>query len=214
MTMKSDADLLKDLAGAVEPLPIDEQTTEGAGKDPLEIKEPVAPSPVKSMDAKHSTKVGGKGFAVTVRGEYYAPADVAGKKVKRPYSVTVNLPHLTGALSLIKNHLLLPAIKAKHPEALGFHTHEIEKAVPLSPETSESSNIQYMSMDRLRRYVEDHNVPVEVADYSDVVDLRSAVVDYTLNPKGFEEREKLRQAERKQKAELAALNPGLVAPAN
>ena len=55
----------------------------------------------------------------------------------------------------------------------------------------------------------DHNVPLNPSEYSDVVVLRSAVIDYTLNPKGFEAREKIKQDERKIDAELAALNPDL-----
>jgi hypothetical protein len=175
--------------------------------DPLEV--PVAPSahPVKVLDAIHATKAGGKGFAVTVRGDYYAAsAENQGKKVKRPYEVTINLPSLDSALSVIKNKILDKTILRKHKDSLGARTHEIVSAVPLSHETQESNNLQFMNRDRLERYVLDHSVPLDASQYEDVVVLRNAVVDFTLNPKGFEEREAVKQADRKLEAELNALN--------
>lgn len=215
MTVPSQDALMKELAGAaggelIDPLELDPALT----NDPLETKPVAAPSATAALNAEHSTKAGGKGFAVTVQGEYYAPAqDAPGKKIKKPYKVTINLPSLDSALSIIKNKLINAAIKRAYPESLGERTCEIVSAIPLSPSTQESNHLQFMNRPRLERYVVDHGVPLKPEDYDDVVVLRNAVIDFTLNPKGFEAREAAKQADRKIEAELAEMNPGLAAEA-
>ena len=215
MVSSQDA-LMAELAGdasasitSVDPLGLDT-------KDPLEVVPPPAPAkPIAAkLDSLHATRVGGKGYAVTVRGDYYAPAvDFPGKKVKKPYQVTVNLPSLDAAMSVIKHKLLDAAVRRKHADFIGVRTHEIVGAVPLSAETAESNHLQFMNRERLTSYIRDHAVPLDSASYPDVVVLRSAVIDYTLNPAGFEKREAARQAERRASDELAALNPELSAVA-
>lgn len=206
--MQPDA-LLDALAGQADPLALDAQDP-GLSEDPLEVKEPAAPNPIKAMDAKFSTRAGGKGYAVEVAGDYYAMSEERKGKVKKPYSIVVNLASLDAAMSVIKKNLLERAIRAKYPDYVGVHTHHIVKATPLSPETPESSNLQFMPRERLERYIADHRVPVDPANYKDVVVLRETVVDYTLNPVGFEAREAEKQKKRAEQAELAALNPDLI----
>ena len=205
--------LLKELAGDIVGVQLIDPMVLAPKEDPLEVKEPVKGPEVGRLNATHSTKAGGKGFALTVRGEYFAPAaDGQGKKTKKNYEVVVNLPSLDAAMSVLKNKILDRVIKKQHPDAIHHRTLEIVQAVPLSPATTESSNLQYMNMDRLVRYVQDHGVPIDVKDYEDVVILRNTVIDFTLNPGGFEDREKLRQDDRKMTAEIEALNdavPGL-----
>lgn len=179
-------------------------------KDPLEVAAPVKKPIVAQMDAKHSTTVGGKGYTVTVQGEYFASSpEFPNKKVSRNYSVKLNLPSLDRALSIIKNKMLGPKLQSIYKDYISFRTHEIVEARPLSPETPESTNLAYMSREKLLQYVKENNVPVDVADevYTDVVLLRSAVVDYVLNPKGFEEREARRIVDHKETLELRKMNP-------
>ncbi len=180
-------------------------------EDPLETNPAkAAPSHVQKSDAKHATRNGGRGYAVTVAGQYYAPAETSmGRKVTKPYEITVNVPKLEGALSVIKNELLAPAIKRKHPDYLGYRTYNVIGARPLNAETPESSNLAFMTRAQLEAYASSNRVPVVPAHYPKIEDLRAAVVDYTLNPEGFAKREGAKQAERAQRAELAELNPEL-----
>lgn len=181
--------------------------------DPLEVVDAPLSTPAKVVDAKYSTAAGGKGFRVTVRGQFIGRAKDSDTKVRKSYQHDFNLPSLDAALSVIVGKLLDPALRKKYgDEYIRFHTHEIVEAVPLSPLTHESNNLQYMSREKLNAYVEEHNIPVDIEAYPDIVHLRAAVVDYTLNPKGFEEREEERQKARREAAELAAMNPGLDVP--
>jgi hypothetical protein len=183
--------------------------------DPLVVAPTVAPSPAVKLDAAHSTAAGGKGYAVTVKGEFYAPAkDAPGKKITKPYEVTINLPSLDmdgqGALSVIKNKLLDQVLRKKHAQDgyLGFRSHEIVKAVPLGNSPA-VAHLQYMDRAALEKFIADNRVPILPALYPDVAQLRQSVMDYAQNPKNFEKREAERQADLKQRAELLALNPDL-----
>lgn len=178
--------------------------------DPLEVGKKAEPTPVQKMDAQHSTAAGGKGYRVTVKGEYYCPAaEDPRRKLTKDYEIQFNLPHLNGALSTIKNKLLEKALRQKYKDYLGFRTYEITEARPLSPETPESSNLQFMPRPGLEAFVRDNRVPLNPVDYAETQDLRAAVTDFVLNPRGFEEREKRKQADRAEMAELAKLNPEL-----
>ena len=81
-------DLMKELSEGVllDPLELAPKT------DPLEVAPKRKTPEIKRMDEQFSTKAGGKGYAVTVRGDYYAPAaEQPGKKTKKPYEVVVNV---------------------------------------------------------------------------------------------------------------------------
>lgn len=182
-----------------------------AAEDPLAI--PVArPAPLaQKLDKTHATSAGGKGYAVKIKGDFFAAAkDAPGKKILKPYEVVVNVTQLDGALSTIKNKILDVLLRKKYGEDgyLGFRTHEVVEARPLGG-APESNHLAYMTRERLVVHVEENRIPVEPREYANVEDLRAAVVDFTLNPVGFEEREKLRQADRKETAQLLALNPDL-----
>lgn len=176
-------------------------------KDPLEVAAEVRrSSAAKEKTAKEKEL---RGYAVTVTGEYLAPAkDSPGRKVKMPYTVTAKVKTLDGALSTIVKYLLTDLIKKDHPEMTSVYTHHMVKAEPLAKDMPESTNLQYMPLKRLLEFVRDYSVPVDPANYPDDegVTLRASVIDWKQNPKDFEKREALRVEEMKKKAELAELN--------
>lgn len=220
LTEESRDPLLDDLAGEpttyeqIDPLPEKEAS-------PLEI--PAAPpkprtraEKAKAADAKYAKGVVGagagavgNGYAVTVRGEYYVfSADVKGKKVLRPYEVVVNVPRIEGALSTIKNKILDKVLKTKHPEYLGFRTHYIVDVKPLGSAPA-PTDVSYMSREQLETVIAGKKIPIDPGMYSDVVELRSAVIDFLQNPNGFAEREERRKLDLAERAELERMNPGL-----
>jgi hypothetical protein len=169
---------------------------------------------VQRADAVHSTSVGGKGYRVAVRGEYFALAAEGKGKVKRTFDAVFNLPKLDGALSVIKNTLLKPYLRAKFPDFVADRTCAIVEATPLSAATPKSNNLAYMDRAQLVEYVNssEPRIPLDPseANYPNVVDLRDAVIDYVQTPQGFAKREAERQSKRQAARDLAAMNPDLV----
>lgn len=168
---------------------------------------PAAASPVAAADAVHSTRSGGAGYRVVVKGEYRAhiPGDKA--KMAKPYEAAFNLPELKGALSVIKNKLLDNYLKKKYPDFASVRTQEIVDATPLDPRTPAPDSLLYMNFDALKTYARQARAPLNPSQYHDVAHLRAALIDWKQTPKGFEKREAQRQAERKEDAALAAMNP-------
>lgn len=180
-----------------------------AEHDPLAVQPKPAAPLVAQKDAVHATKFGGKGYRVTVEGNYYAPAkDAPGKKVVKPYKVEVNLPQLDGALSVIKSKLLPIVLPKKYADYLGFQTHAITgyEAIGGAPE---SNHLSLMKRPQLEQFVAQNSVPLSPAEYADTEVLRAAVIDWTLNPKDFEKREAARQADRAETKKLLDMNPEL-----
>lgn len=180
-------------------------------RDPLDVTPVTSSAPsIQKSDAVHSTKVaGGKGYRVVVVGDFYRLAKEGKGKVADRYELAFNLPALEGALSKIVGKLLLPALQKRYPGAIGYRTHEVKSAEPLTPDTPPTNSLQFMDRERLERYIVDNGVPIAPADYDDVLVLREAVIDHKLNPKDFEKREARKQAERAETRELMALNPEL-----
>jgi len=222
---KEENDLLSELNGEMGGVTVEAATPEEARElaaaakeakvDPLDVAPPKrksaaarATEKAKADAAAKGTSI--KGYAVTLEGDYLvASTEVPGKKMKKPYTITANLPSLEGALSVIKNKLLDKMLKMKYPGYITFTTHEIVDAKPLTADTPPAANIAYMTMGQLCSHIESRDIPIydiEATYGDDVKALRAAVVDYTLNPKGFVEREAARQAERKEDAALEALN--------
>lgn len=129
--------------------------------------------------------------------------------------------------------LLKSALQKMDPLAITFRTHSIISVTPLQG-APEPTSLQYMSFDALKAYVRSSIVdfPLDVDEYVDVAHLREDVVDFVTNATsdvvvdrgtqaertvkgGFgvkktpSERILERHAERKEEAELAAMNPGL-----
>lgn len=212
MSTPATADALLDqLNGGLPPLaPGESAPVPPASRDSeLTVGAPPVPSPVQAADAAHSTKAGGKGWHVKVKGEYLAPAPDGRRKIKKPYEAEFGLPNLDAALSVIRKNLLEPKLRRAFPDFAAVYTAKIVETRPISPETPLSNNLAYMNRAQLEAHVKSIRAPVDLAAYPDVTDLRDAVIDYTQTPSGFEAREKARQSERVAKAELRALNPDL-----
>ena len=208
--MNSDQALLDELNGdpIVELKSPDAPATPPPAEDPLELPPLIAPTKRAAADAKHSTSAGGKGYRVKVRGEYFAQSKDSNATIRKNYEAEFNLPDLEKALSVIVGKLLAPALRKKYPDYKAYRTHEIINTTPIGG-AAPSNNIAYMNREALARYVKDNQVPLDAEDYVDVTHLRDAVIDFTLNPVGFEDREAAKQVERAELAALAAMNPGL-----
>ncbi|MDE2019174.1 MAG: hypothetical protein KGJ13_02375 [Patescibacteria group bacterium] len=164
----------------------------------------------KKADEQFSTAVGGKGYKVTLKGEYFAVSkDNERTKVRKPYEVSVNIAKLDKALGIIVGNLLGPALKRKYPDYSTFRTYQIVGAVPLSAETPQTSHLQYMTKAQLVAHIRDIQAPIDPQDYPDVAELREAVIDYSYNPKDFVKREAKRMETRDRQRELRSLNPDL-----
>ncbi len=197
-----------------------EDAAKEAAANPLEVVA-VSPktAPPKAM-AEMKEKAGPgavRGYAVTVAGKYAAPSvDVPGKKLAKDYRIVVNLASLESALSTIKNKMLDKMLKMKYQDYVTYLTHEIVDVKPLTPDTPESNNVAYMSVEALLAFIKHRDVPVDPKDYDggrDARNIRAAVTDFLLNPKGFKEREERRLASIAEDRALAAMNPELDAPA-
>jgi hypothetical protein len=66
-------------------------------EEQLDATQPaVKPAPIaQQMDKTHAIKAGGKGYVVTVEGEYYAKSVETKGHVIKPYTLRFNLPSLT-----------------------------------------------------------------------------------------------------------------------
>lgn len=182
-----------------------------------ELRVNVAPAPLPptlAADARHSLKAGGRGYAVKVRGLYFANNPNGKGKVKLPYEVSINVAQLDGAKSTIKNKLLLPALKRKYADAVRHRTFHVVSAKALTPDTPAPDSLDYLERPALEQYARQVKVPIDLSAYSPsdagTTGLREALIDHRQNPKGFSEREAERAKKRREDAELAALNPDLV----
>ena len=215
--MEEKDDLLSELNGeAATPEEAKELAAaeEAAKADPLKVLPAKKKSAAKRLEEAAKKKEGLKpdtplkGYAVTVRGLYTVPAtDSPGKKLKKEYEIVANVAELDGALSRIKNKLLDKMLRMKYPGYVTFLTHEITDVRALGADTPPADNVAYMNFEDLKAHIRRERAPINPSDYEgDIVGLRSAVVDFTLNPKGFEAREEKRLADRKETRELEALN--------
>ena len=217
--MKSPAEILAELNAANdEPERLDPAPEQSPSRD----KALMSPVPVKTktevLNDNFATRNGGKGFSVEVEGDYCGRApDAPGKTRLRPFSGLVfNLPNLDAALSTITKKLLKRKLEGHPVYGLDFvttHKCRIVGTRPLSPETPASRHLDFMPREGLEAHISLVQAPIIASDYADIKDLRAAVVDYTLNPKGFEEREAKKQKAREEERELLAMNPELGAPA-
>lgn len=187
---------------------------------------PVDLPPVQASDARHALRAGGKGYAVKVRGLYFANNPSGKGKVKMPYELVVNVAQLEGAKSTIKNKLLLPALKRKFPDAVRHRTLHIVSATPLSADTAPVDNLDYLTRGALENYAKSvrieiknekgevvKKVPFDVSSFpandAGTTALRESLIDHRQNPEGFAVREAERVKKRLENAELAVLNPDL-----
>jgi hypothetical protein len=169
--------------------------------DPLELAAPEA-----------AKKTPLKGYAVTISGHYLAPAlESPGRKIQKAYTEVFNVKTLEGAQGMIKKYLLDKRLAEKYPDFVSSYTYDIVDTKPLSNDTPESRNIQYMSEKILLAHIADANIPIDVDMYcpktpAGLMALRRSVIDFTLNPKDFAQREAKRVEEIKIQRDLESLN--------
>ena len=203
---------------------------------------PKTPQRALLADKVHAKAAGGHGYRVIVVGKYYAKSQDAKGNVIKDYRLPFNLPSLTNskgeaALGIIVGKLLDSALKKMDPAAVCYRTHEIESVVPLQG-APEPTSISYMSFDALKQYVRANlpEFPIDPDEYDSVEHLREDVIDFKTNMVGDvlvdpgtasertvkggfgvkktpSDRILERYAARKEEAELAAMNEGVLDPA-
>lgn len=205
--MAEQDELMQELAGeqgatvaTIDPVP--EQP-----ENPLVVKPLPKKSAVKAANAEHSVPAGGKGFAITVRGEYYAQSGDGKTKVIKRYEHVFRLPELRDdALSVIVGKLLAPALRKKHADFINYRTHAIADVKALSADTPKSNNLQYMDRAQLEEFVKTRSVPLDPKDFPETQDLRAMVIEFVQRPEGFEARLAEKVATMREDRELAAMN--------
>lgn len=204
---KSNDPLLAELAGTGAELETLETPTPDVADPMAVVPVPAADSHVAAADAKHSTAAGGMGYSIRIRGQYYARMGEKQKEI-RSFERDVRLPSLDKALSVIRRKLLPTLLAKADPQFAALRVCEIVDVKPLSPTTPESQSLQFMGRDRLVAYIREYGVPLDptLPDYKDTATLREAVMDHKVNPRGFEEREARRRADRAETAAVLALN--------
>lgn len=239
--MSTDDDILgalngsKSDAGGMPPYAPGEIAPDAAPSRDAQLTINAAPPPtaLKAADAQHSVAVGGHGYRVRVKGEYYASNPNGRGKIKKPYELSFNVPKLDGCQSVIKNKLLLMALRKKYPDAVRHRTFSVVDQKPLSPSSPKSNSLAYMDRGQLEGAILSLGAPIDVSGYpaSDegTLELRESIIDFVQNPdsqerddKGqllsppgapgtFIARENERQRKRAEDRELAELNPELTA---
>lgn len=164
---------------------------------------------------------GFSGYDVNVAGQYYAYPDQGKGKVLLPYEVDVRIPEkidgkqtINKIRSLIKNHILAGAIKAKYGNNYRRHRLIEIRRVIAHGEAKNPTQVMYMDYETLVDHIHQEDIPLNPAFYDTLDDLRSAVVLYKDDPDSFE-KSHANQVMRKgkevsEREALAELNPGLI----
>ncbi len=145
-------------------------------------------------------------FVVTVEGQYYAD----GKKIRK-YKYQCNLPKMEAALSVIKNKIeerklmkLLPDFVACRTRAItDVQTESGEAAAPVT------DDISLMTLDQLEELILQKDLPIKVAEATDIIELRKDVSDAIHNLELFLSTKKIREEKKAEENELEKLNPDL-----
>lgn len=151
-----------------------------------------------------------EGFLITVEGQYYSvymDGDGHQQKKIRNYKIQVKLPSMDAALSVIRNHLLDPALKKKYPDYTRYRTHIVKRVASL--DGGHVSNIRYMGAKQLIQYIQANGLPIDTEIITDTQELREAISRYEDNPDQYEKWFAKISDERKTKQMLSALNPEL-----
>jgi len=162
-------------------------------------------------------------YKCTVAGDYLKKE--AGGKTLGNYEITVNVPYLgeektdTHYMTVIKKELLLKAIKAKHPTAITYRTHEmvdrtfvssgpsVQTEAPASDPTP-SKKVSSMNKTELIEYIQAHEYDIDIVEiYSTVDKMRKAIAMYEENSVSFLQEQADLKAEIELKNTLADLNP-------
>ncbi len=151
------------------------------------------------------------GCLVTVEGNYFALSDgTARKKIKKPYKIRVKVAAPEGALSIIKNKLLDKVLAKLYVDYHTYHTHEITGLTDLEGrELMGYTNIRIMNFNQIANYVTARQLPLKLELYTELDTLRTMVFLAETNVTEFHRKQILLEAEAKEDAALAALNPEL-----
>lgn len=156
-----------------------------------------------------------KGYSVQVEGEYIArPNITGGDRLVKKYEVTVNLPSMDRAMSVIKNKLLKPALLVKYDDFVVPRTYHITKIEALDEESQAALKkvpVQYMNRETLIQFIESENLPVDADLYPNLFKLREAVEGAQANPEDFAKKQEERRESLIEDQTLAGMNPGLFA---
>lgn len=160
--------------------------------------------------------IAGKGFKVTVVGQYIGKAEHigGGGKPIKDYKIDVNLPSMDRAMSVIKNKLLTPTLSRKYADYTAYRTYHIVGIEPLdkaSAAAMKSLGVKYMGREALKEFIEENALPVDPLLYPDLFKLREAVEMARTDPSGYLKKLELRKDDLALDVEIARLNPDILA---
>ncbi len=153
-----------------------------------------------------------EGYKVTVEGQYlvFASGDSKRKELRR-YLIEVNVKKMEGALSVIKNKLLEPALRKKYSDYVSFRSHSITEIVPLSKANANiTPTLDTMGSEAMKQYIEDKDLPIRVDLYSDLPSLKKAIQDCEADEDSFLVTQDLLEDRVAEDNDLAELNPDVL----
>ncbi len=144
-------------------------------------------------------------FTLTIEGQYYAE----GKKLRK-YSYQCNVPKMQAALSVVKNKIEERKMQNLYPDFMAVRTRAIIKVESDQPGVNlKTDNIAEMTIDQLKDLVIEKSLPIDIAEYSDVIELRKDISDAIQNLELFLKTKKERAEKAAEDKELEDLNPEL-----
>jgi len=145
-------------------------------------------------------------FTLTIEGQYYAD----GKKLKK-YSYQCNVPKMLAALSVVKNKIEKRKMPTIYGDFVAVRTRAIIKVESdQQGETHKTDNIAEMTIDQLKDLVINQELPIEIEEYNDVIELRKDISDAVQNLELFLKTKKDRKEIAAADKTLNDLNPDLV----
>ena len=168
--------------------------------DPVETAKHVIPPAgqiAKNADRTHAKSVGGHGYRVVIKGEYYAKSRETKGNVVKTYSIPFNLPELKNAkgetalgiiVGMSRPHggMLRLALKKMDPLAVTARTYFVDSVTPLQG-APEPTSLTYMSFENLKKYVAEKEPTFPITDldrYWDAEHLRQDLFDHITNKTG------------------------------
>lgn len=160
-------------------------------------------------------------YECTVAGEYFK--STPGGKVLAKYELNFNVPFLgdgktdTHYMSVIKNKLLTPQLKAKYQGAITYRTYEMVdrklKGAAQKTDAPKVKSIGEMNKTELTAYIQAHCPEIDFTEVHTTVDkMRKAIRAYEEDKEAFlDEQETIKEDMRLDKT-LANLNP--IGPGN
>ncbi len=148
------------------------------------------------------------GYKVSVEGEYFVSAGEGKKKLSR-YEITVNLPSMEGALSVLKGKLLPKLLPKKYPEYTGLRSWHIMNVETFGNIAKAKEVLWQMNRPTIESYIRENELPVLPYIYVTLMELREAVAMAQRDPDNFIRQQDGKEKEYKLVNELAALNPEL-----